>query len=136
MDARTVRSKKSINIERLDEINKINIPEEELLTMQRIIIDTVADRKDITKEDITEAFVQHGFLMDDNRISYHIRLAELNGCLVSGNLHPSKATYCLAENKIHSTTKLSRDEALSLLTTKYFQSRSPATLEDFVWCQD
>lgn len=113
--------------------NKINIPEEELLTMQRIIIDTVADRKDITKEDITEAFVQHGFLMDDNRISYHIRLAELNGCLVSGNLHPSKATYCLAENKIHSTTKLSRDEALSLLTTKYFQSRSPATLEDFVW---
>ena len=113
--------------------NKINIPEDELLTIHRIIIDTVSDRKDITKEDITETLVQHGFLMDDHRISYHLRLAELNGCLVSGDLHPSKATYCLAENKIHPTAKLSRDEALSLLTTKYFQSRSPATLEDYVW---
>lgn len=113
--------------------NKISISEDEMLTMRKIIIDTVADRTDITKEDITEAFVQHGFRMDDHRISYHIRLAELGGCLVSGDLHPSKATYCLAENKIHPTSPISRDEALALLTTKYFQSRSPATLEDYVW---
>lgn len=113
--------------------NKISIPEDELLTMRKIIIDTVSDKTDITKEDITTAFARHGFTMDDHRISYHIRLGELGGWLVSGDLHPSKATYCLAENKIHPTEKISRDEALALLTTKYFQSRSPATLEDFVW---
>lgn len=113
--------------------NKISIPEDEILSMRRIIIDTVADKTDITKEEITEAFVEHGFMMDNHRISYHIRLAELGGCLVSGDLHPSKATYCLAEKKIPPSTRLSRDEALALLTTKYFQSRSPATLEDYVW---
>lgn len=113
--------------------NRISISEDERLSVRKIIEKTTGERTDITKEIITEALVLHGMMMDDHRISYHIRMAELSGCLVSGDLHPSKATYCLAENKIHLTPRISRDEALVLLTTKYFQSRSPATLEDYVW---
>lgn len=113
--------------------NKISIPEDEMLSVRRVIEETVGDRTDITKEDITHSLIQHNMTMDDHRISYHIRLAELNGCLVSGDLHESKATYSLATNKIKTTSVLCRDEALALLTTKYFLSRSPATLEDYVW---
>lgn len=113
--------------------NKISIPEEELLSVQNIIEQTIGDKTNITKEDIAESLVQNGKQMDDHRISYHIRMAELNGFLVSGDLHPSKATYCLASQKIKAATPICRDEALALLTTKYFQSRSPATLEDFAW---
>jgi hypothetical protein len=113
--------------------NKISIPEEELLPVQNIIEQTIGNKTNITKEDIADSLVQNGMQMDDYRISYHIRMAELNGFLISGDLHPSKATYCLASQKIKAATPICRDEALALLTTKYFQSRSPATLEDFEW---
>jgi len=113
--------------------NKISIPEDELISVRKIIEQTIGDNTNITKEDITDSLVRHGILMDDHRISYHIRLAEINGYLVSGDLHSSKTTYCLSSNKIQATNPISKDEALALLTTKYFQSRSPATLEDYVW---
>ncbi len=71
--------------------------------------------------------------MDDHRLSYHIRLAEISGILCSGDLLPMKATYSLTENKVRPRRETDRDEALLTLTRKYFQSRQPATLEDFVW---
>ena len=113
--------------------NKISIPKDEVLSVQQIIEQTIGDKTNITKENIAESLVRNGMKMEDHRLSYHIRLAELSGLLVSGDLHPSKATYGLASQKIGVATSINRDEALALLTTKYFQSRSPATLEDFVW---
>ncbi len=113
--------------------NKISIPEDEQLLVRKIIEETIGAKTNVTKDDITDSLVRNGIVIDDHRISYHIRMAEFNGYLVSGDLHPSKATYCLTSNKINPTQSISRDEALALLTTKYFQSRSPATLEDYVW---
>lgn len=113
--------------------NKISIPADEVLSVQQIIEQTIGDKTNITKENIAESLARNGMKMEDHRLSYHIRLAELSGLLVSGDLHPSKATYGLASHKIKVATSINRDEALALLTTKYFQSRSPATLEDFVW---
>ena len=44
-----------------------------------------------------------------------------------------KATYALVADKVKPGAGTDRDEALMLFTRKYFQSRQPATLEDFVW---
>jgi hypothetical protein len=71
--------------------------------------------------------------LDDHRLSYHIRMAEISGVLCSGNLLPMKATYALAADKVGPSPTIVHDEALMHLTRKYFQSRQPATLEDFVW---
>ena len=60
-------------------------------------------------------------------------MAEFSGTLCSGDLLPMKATYALTANKVKSQDTIDRDEALMLFTRKYFQSRQPATLEDFVW---
>lgn len=113
--------------------NKISISDEEILTISRIIEQTAADKTDTTKGDFAEALAQRDIHMDDHRLSYHIRIAELNGLLVSGDLQESKATYCLAAQKMKSAAAIERDQALALLATKYFQSHSPATLEDYVW---
>ena len=72
--------------------------------------------------------------MDDHRLSYHIRMAELSGTLCSGDLLPTKATYALSTEKVGlRPAQIDRDEALMRFTRKYFQSHQPATLEDFVW---
>ena len=114
--------------------NKISIPDEELFRVRDILAQTAADKGSITKEDIIKALAEHNMQMDDHRLSYHIRMAEFSGTLCSGDLLPTKATYALSTEKVGlRLAQIDRDEALMHFTRKYFQSRQPATLEDFVW---
>ena len=113
--------------------NKIAIPDEELMRVREILVRAAADKRSVTKDDFVLALAEKGLKMDDHRLSYHIRMAEMAGILCSGDLQPLKATYALTADKIKSTVKMDRDEALAYFTHKYFQSRQPATLEDFVW---
>lgn len=113
--------------------NKISISDEELLRVRNILAQTAADLHSTTKEDFVRALAEKNIRMDNHRLSYHIRMTELNGVLCSGDLQPMKATYALATDKIKRAAKMDREEVLMRLTRKYFQSRQPATLEDFVW---
>lgn len=113
--------------------NKISIPEEELMQIREILVQTTAIKRSVTKEDFVQALAEKDIIMDDHRLSYHIRMAELSGVLCSGDLLPMKASYALSTKKVGPKVKMNRDEALMRFTKKYFQSRQPATLEDFVW---
>ena len=113
--------------------NKIDIPDEEYLKIREILAQTAADKGSVAKEDFVQALTEKDITMDDHRLSYHIRMGEFTGTLCSGDLQPKKATYALASAKVKKTETIDRDEALMRLTKKYFQSRQPATLEDFVW---
>lgn len=114
--------------------NKIYISEEEMANIREVLIRTADDKGSATKDDFAKALMQRNIHMDDHRLSYHIRLAEMSGVLCSGELLPTKATYSLTANKIKTRRNpWDRDETLMLLAQKYFRSRQPATLEDFVW---
>jgi len=113
--------------------NHIDIPEEEENRIREILLRTAGEKGSVTKEDFAQELARNAILMDDHRLSYHIRFAELKGHLCSGDLLPMKATYALPEVKLAHTIHKERDESLMLLARKYFQSRQPATLEDFIW---
>ena len=113
--------------------NRIDIPDEELMCIRDILAQTAADKGSVTKEDFIQALAERDIHMDDHRLSYHIRMAEMSGTLCSGDLLPTKATYALTADKIKASGNIDRDEALMVFTRKYFQSHQPATLEDFVW---
>ena len=113
--------------------NHISLPDEEVSSIRDILVRTAADKGSVVKEDFVKALAERDIHMDDHRLSYHIRMAELSGTLCSGNLLPMKATYALTAQKLTPPVRVDRDEALLTLTRKYFQSRQPATLEDFVW---
>ena len=113
--------------------NKISIPDEELMRVRDILARRAADLGSATKEDLVRALAEKDIRMDDHRLSYHIRMAEMSGTLCSGELLPMKASYALTANKVKPVAQMERDEALLCFTRKYFQSRQPATLEDFVW---
>ena len=125
--------------------NRISIPDEELMRVRDILAQTAADLGSATKEDLVRALAEKDIKMDDHRLSYHIRMAEMSGTLCSGELLPMKATYALTANKVKPTAQMERsacgskkpdsmrEYALMRFTRKYFQSRQPATLEDFVW---
>ncbi len=113
--------------------NRISIPDEEVSRIRDILLKKTADMGSATKEDFVQALAARDIAMDDHRLSYHIRMAELAGDLCSGDLLPMKATYALAADKVPCCAAVDPDEALLTLTRKYFRSRQPATLEDFVW---
>ncbi len=113
--------------------NRITIPDTELMSIRDVLVQTAADKGSVTKEDIVQALAERDISMDVHRLSYHIRMAELSGTLCSGDLLPMKATYALAADKVGPRNAIDREEALMRFARNYFQSRQPATLEDFVW---
>lgn len=113
--------------------NHISIPDDERMAVRKIIEDTVGRLRSATKEEINFFLVSRGIVMDDHRLSYHIRFGELDCWLCSGDLHRMKPTYSLVSEKIGPKVLIDKDEALLRLTRRYFQSRQPATLEDYVW---
>jgi hypothetical protein len=59
--------------------------------------------------------------------------AELDALICSGPREGKQFTYALLDERVASTKKLTRDEALYTLAERYFTSRGPATIHDFAW---
>lgn len=113
--------------------NHISISDKEYDDILGFIVNFVKEKRSVNRDEINEMLIEKGIFIDKHRLSYHIRMAELSGILCSGDLHPMKATYSLSEEKIARREYITGDEALARLADKYFSSRSPATIEDFVW---
>ncbi len=113
--------------------NGIDIPEAEKRRIQEFLVETATGKRAVLKEDFDRALKAKGILMDDHRLSYHLRLAEFDGLLCSGDLHPTKRTLALVSERIGPPAMMDHDEALALLARKYFRSHGPASLDDFVW---
>lgn len=113
--------------------NGVYIPESEKELVQQVFSDYLSCNRIALKADFAAAVAERGIIMDDHRLSYHIRFAEYSGLICSGDLFPMKHSYALAEKMLPAVKSLSKDEALALLVRKYFRSHGPATLEDFLW---
>lgn len=113
--------------------NGISIPRAEQEAVRQVFSDHLSSNRIAGKADFAAALKEKGFVMDDHRLSYHIRLAEYSGMLCSGDLFPMKHSYALVESKLPRCSALSKEESLALLARKYFRSHGPATLEDFTW---
>ena len=113
--------------------NGVVIPEAEQDAVQTLFADYLSCHRTVLKADFAAALSERGVVMDEQRLSYHIRLAEYSGLLCSGDLHPQKPTYALAADKLPKVAPVPKEEALAKLAGTYFRSHGPATLEDFVW---
>ena len=113
--------------------NGIDIPDTEKGRIQELFAEYMAGKRCVLKEDLDLALKEKGIAMEDHRLSYHLRLAEFDGLVCSGDLHPTKRTLALVSEKVGPQPQPAPDEALALFARKYFRSHSPATLEDFVW---
>ena len=75
-----------------------------------------------------------GFTTSGERLSHLLGRAELEGLICSGGRNGKHRTFALLDVRAPGPTRrLARDEALAELARRYFRSRGPATLDDFVW---
>lgn len=113
--------------------NGVSIPPAEQDAVRQVFCDYLERHRIARKTDLADSLLDRGMVMEEHRLSYHIRLAEYAGLLCSGDLFPLKHSYALASRKLPPRSPVPREEALALLSRKYFRSHGPATLEDFVW---
>lgn len=113
--------------------NGVFIPEAEQAAVQQVFHDVLSTSRTALKSDFATALEDRGMAMPDQRLSYHIRLAEYAGMLCSGDLQPLKKSYALVDAKLPAAGTLSREESLAILARKYYRSHGPATIEDFAW---
>ncbi len=62
-----------------------------------------------------------------------LQRASLDGLICQGVMQGKDPTFMLLDDSFPKIKKMERDNALAELTKRYFTSRGPATLQDFVW---
>lgn len=67
------------------------------------------------------------------RLARLVMHAELDGLICSGARRGKQHTYALLEERAPRAKVLERDEALYELARRYFNTRGPATADDFAW---
>jgi hypothetical protein len=87
----------------------------------------------LTREELADEFSKAAIRTDENRLSHILFSAEMDGIICSGPLKKNKLTYALLQERVPHKKEYSKDESLAELARRYFISRYPATLADFIW---
>ena len=112
---------------------ELELTETVIVKTQSILEKILSNVSGLTREEISAEFIRAGIRTDANRLSHILVHAELIGLVCSGPIKEKKLTYSLLHERIPPKKDIPRDEALARLAGKYFRSRCPATLEDFIW---
>jgi hypothetical protein len=87
----------------------------------------------LTRDALRQAVQRTGIATEGLRFLFILARAELDGVICSGARSGKQFTYALLEERVPPARPLKHDEALAALTARYFASRGPATVHDFVW---
>ncbi len=91
------------------------------------------DGHEQTRAELASMLRRAGIAANGMRLAYLVMHAELNAVICSGPRRGNQFTYGLLEERVPPTPTLKRNDALARLTRRYFSSRGPATIHDFVW---
>ncbi len=91
------------------------------------------DGQPLTRAEIMLALEQAGIFTAGQRGYYILRRAGLEGLICFGPSQANQPTFVLLDDWAPHSQNMDRNEALAKLAGRYFESRGPATLPDFVW---
>jgi hypothetical protein len=94
---------------------------------------TLAGNRSLTKQELAAVFSKKRLPADAPCLNRFLQRAETEGIVCSGKTKAGKTTYALLEERVPPAREPGREESLARLAAKYFQSHSPASLQDFAW---
>lgn len=86
----------------------------------------------LTRRELADALKRGGIRASGARLAYVMMCAELDALVCSGAMRGKQHTYALLDERAPRAKAFERDAALAELTRRYFTSRGPATLNDFI----
>ncbi|HWA33034.1 MAG TPA: winged helix DNA-binding domain-containing protein, partial [Cyclobacteriaceae bacterium] len=85
----------------------------------------------LTRTELQAVLRDKKIIADGFKLGYLMMNAELEQIICSGKRRGKQFTYALLSERAPKARTLTREESLSELLNRYFQSRSPATIQDF-----
>jgi hypothetical protein len=111
----------------------LGLTEEVYSHSNRVVEEALRDADYLTREALVKELNKAGIATHHNRASHLLARAEIEKIICSGAILHGKPTYALLDERVPNAKELLREEALAELARRYFTSRSPATLQDFIW---
>ena len=89
--------------------------------------------KHLSREGMYAALAQANISIDGQRGNHILWNCALHGLICLSTSNDKEQNFALVDEWIAPTPPKTRDEALAELAARYFLSRGPATLQDFIW---
>jgi hypothetical protein len=86
----------------------------------------------LTRKELGVELNRAGIEASGLRLGYTMMRAELDAVVCSGVMRGKQHTYALLDERAPNAKTMARDEALAELTRRYFTTRGPATLKDYI----
>ncbi len=87
----------------------------------------------LARDELAEILNKNGIKARGQKLGHIVMHAELDAVICSGPRLGKQFSYALVEERAPKAATLNRDEALTRLALKYFQSHGPAQIKDFAW---
>jgi hypothetical protein len=107
--------------------------DEKVFKRANTIIEKALTGKQLTRAEIMTLLQKKGIFINALRSIHLMYRAELEGIVCNGLKRGKQFTYALLNERVPSTKRLKKEEALAELAKRYFNSHGYATLQDFCW---
>ncbi len=98
-----------------------------------VMVKALRGGRQLTRAELAAALERAGVAARGIRLAGIVINAELEAVVCSGARRGKQFTYALVDERAPQQRRLEREEALALLTERYFTSHGPATLRDYAW---
>ena len=113
---------------------KLEIDSGVLRRSRAVLTKSLRDGKQLTRAELAKDLTGARIRADGTqRLAHLVMHAELDGLICSGARRGKQFTYALLDERVPPTKELERDAALAELASRYFNTRGPATIDDFAW---
>lgn len=99
----------------------------------KILAEALKGGKQLMRSELAEVLHKKRIPTDTTRLSLILNRTGLEQVICFGARKGNQFTYALLDEWLPETKTLQQDAALRTLATRYFQSRGPASLKDFMW---
>ena len=87
----------------------------------------------LTRAELTTVLSRAGISPEGQRTPHILARAELAALVCSGPRRGNQITFALVDERVPKARSLTREASLAELARRYFTTRGPATLQDFMW---
>lgn len=114
-------------------LREFEIDEQVLSICRRVLITNLQDGKQLARNDVYRVLEEKGIPATGQRGLHIIWYLAHEGLLCFGPRIGKQPSFVLLDEWIPQSRELSAEEALAELIYRYFSTRGPATMADFIW---
>lgn len=113
-------------------LRQLELVPQDLDRGSELILAALAGGQHLTRPELAAALETGGVPAPGQRLAYLVMHAELAALICSGPMRGAQHTYARVDERVPATAELSREEALTELTWRFFSGHGPASVKDLV----